>query len=49
MLVWVLEGNDAMYFYEAMGAKKVDAKEIKIGGKTYTEIAYGWGILDEIG
>ena len=49
MLVWVLEGNDATHFYEAMGGKKVDAREIKIGEKAYTEIAYGWEMLDKIG
>lgn len=45
MLVWVLEGNEAKYFYESKGGKYVDSKEINIAGKNYIELAYGWKTL----
>jgi hypothetical protein len=32
MLVWVLEANPAARFYEGLGAVRVGAKEIEIGG-----------------
>lgn|SRR5690625_185859 len=47
MLVWVLEGNDAAYFYEAKGGRKIDSKEIRIAGQQYVEYAYGWTHLDD--
>lgn len=46
MLVWVLEGNDAISFYEAMGGKKVDSEEVEVAGKAYNELAYGWETLE---
>jgi len=48
MLVWVLEGNDAAYFYEAKGGIKIDSKEIRIAGQPYVEYAYGWAQLDDL-
>ena len=42
MLVWVLEENPACQFYGALGGKKIDTREIEIGGKKLREVAYGW-------
>ena len=41
-LVWVLTGNPARKFYEAMGGQYLYEKEIEIGGKGLVEAAYGW-------
>ena len=46
MLVWVLEKNPAMRFYELAGAQRVTAKEIEIGGVQLSEIALGWSGLE---
>lgn len=51
MLVWVLEDNRSRLFYENLGGKQVDVKEIEIAGRKYNEIAYGWqniNALDEV-
>lgn len=45
MLIWALEENPACRFYEALGGKKMDTKEIEIGGKKLIEVAYGWATL----
>jgi GNAT superfamily N-acetyltransferase len=42
LIVWVFEGNRARGFYEAMGAKRLGAKKIMIGGAFLDEISYGW-------
>lgn len=42
MLVWVLANNPACCFYEKLGGKKVNQKEIKRGETKLIEIAYGW-------
>ena len=42
MLVWVLADNPAYCFYEKLGGKKVNQKEIKRGEIKLIEIAYGW-------
>ena len=42
MLIWVIEENPACQFYEALGGKKIDTREIEIGGKKLSEVAYGW-------
>ncbi len=42
MLIWVIEENPACRFYEALGGKKIDTREIEIGGKKLSEVAYGW-------
>ena len=46
MLVWVLEENPAVQFYERAGAQRVTAKEIGIGGVQLSEIALGWSGLE---
>ncbi len=42
MLLWVLAGNPARRFYEALGGRVVRSQPIEIGGATLGEIAYGW-------
>jgi GNAT superfamily N-acetyltransferase len=42
MLVWVLEQNPAVRFYEKTGAEHVTRKQIEIGGISLTELALGW-------
>ena len=42
MLIWVIEENPACQFYEALGGKEIDTREIEIGGKKLSEVAYGW-------
>lgn len=42
MLLWVLAGNPVCGFYEAMGGRKVDEKQVQMGGATLTELAYAW-------
>jgi GNAT superfamily N-acetyltransferase len=42
MYVWVLKDNPSRGFYERMGGSLLTAAEIEIGGKTLTEVSYGW-------
>ena len=49
MAVWVLEENDSKYFYESLGAKKVDTSEINLAGINHREILYGWKDIRSIG
>jgi GNAT superfamily N-acetyltransferase len=42
MLVWVLEQNPAVRFYEKNGAEYLMSKQIEIGGISLTERALGW-------
>jgi GNAT superfamily N-acetyltransferase len=42
MLVWVLEQNPAVRFYEKTGAEHLMSKRIEIGGISLTELALGW-------
>jgi GNAT superfamily N-acetyltransferase len=48
MLVWVLEGNPACRFYEAVGGRKISEKEIIIGEEAYKEVAYGWREIEKL-
>lgn len=42
MLVWVLEQNPAVCFYERMGAQHLMGKQIEIGRVSLSELALGW-------
>lgn len=48
MLTWVLEANPACDFYAALGGRKVQQKEIVIGGSKLTEVAYGWADISAL-
>lgn len=42
MSVWVLADNNSKQFYERLGGKEFDRKEIEIGKQKLIEVAYGW-------
>ncbi len=42
MLVWVLEQNPAVRFYEKAGAHHLTSKQIEMGGVSLSEIALGY-------
>ena len=42
MKVWLLAGNPARNFYEALGGQDAGRKEITISGVTLSEVAFGW-------
>jgi ribosomal protein S18 acetylase RimI-like enzyme len=46
MLVWVLEQNPSVSFYQRLGAVQITRKIINIGGADLQELAFGWQSLD---
>ena len=48
MLVWVLEQNPSVSFYERVGAVQIARKIINIGGADLQELALGWPSLDRL-
>jgi GNAT superfamily N-acetyltransferase len=42
VLVWVVRGNPARFFYERMGAKLVLQRQIQDGAKPVDVLGYGW-------
>jgi GNAT superfamily N-acetyltransferase len=48
MVVWVLEQNPAVQFYQCLGAVPVARKTIEIGGVDLSEIALGWPRLESL-
>jgi ribosomal protein S18 acetylase RimI-like enzyme len=48
MLVWVLEQNPSVSFYERLGAVQIARKVIDIGGADLQELALGWPSLDRL-
>lgn len=46
-VVWALNGNSAITFYQHHGATLLQEKTIRIGGKLYRETALGWDRLNE--
>jgi len=48
MLVWVLEQNPSVSFYERLGAVQIARKVINIGGADFQELAFGWSPLDDL-
>jgi L-amino acid N-acyltransferase YncA len=46
MIVWVLEQNPSVSFYERLGAVQIARKIINIGGADLQELAFGWPSLD---
>ena len=47
MLVWVLEQNPAVSFYEKAGAERLTCRQVEIGGIHLPELALGWPQLAE--
>jgi GNAT superfamily N-acetyltransferase len=48
LIVWVLEQNPAIRFYEKTGAQRLESKQIEIGGVWLSEIALGWSDLSQL-
>jgi L-amino acid N-acyltransferase YncA len=48
MIVWVLEANNSLRFYEKTGAIRITAKEIEIGGALLRVVAYAWAKLKAV-
>ena len=48
MLVWVLEQNPSVSFYQRLGAVQIARKVINIGGADLQELALGWPSLDRL-
>ena len=48
MIVWVLKDNPYRRFYEKLGGKYIGEQFLKIGGRDYIEIAYGWESIEDI-
>jgi hypothetical protein len=42
LLIWVLKGNPAQGFYEALGGKLIAEKSFELQGATLEEFGYGW-------
>ncbi len=48
MLTWVLAKNPSRAFYKAAGGKELGSQNIKIGGVTLEEVAYGWSDIQSL-
>jgi GNAT superfamily N-acetyltransferase len=46
MIVWALEANSAVQFYQRLGAVPVIRKTVNIGGADLPDLALGWSTLD---
>ena len=42
MLVWVIAGNPAQKFYEALGGKELRSQQFELGDVMLDEVGYGW-------
>jgi hypothetical protein len=48
MVVWMLQNNPSIRFYEKSGALPVSSKEIEIGGARLSKLAFAWPDLGMI-
>ena len=48
LLVWALEQNPAVYFYQRLGAVRLAERSIEIGGAHLPELAFVWRSLDDL-
>lgn len=48
LVVWVLNGNPARYFYETLGGKCVARRNGTMGGAPIEELAFGWADVREL-
>ncbi len=48
IVVWALEQNPAVRFYEKAGAQRVTSKQIEIGGRLLPDLALGWPDLTRL-
>ena len=47
-ILWVLVENPNRGFYERLGGKRLEEKQITIDGERLTEVAYGWADLHDL-
>jgi L-amino acid N-acyltransferase YncA len=47
-VVWVLEQNPAVDFYQTLGGVQIAQKSVAIGGVALAEIAFGWERIDQL-
>ena len=48
MLLWVLAENPSRGFYERLGGRQLEEKQITIEQDVLTEVAYGWADLQDL-
>jgi len=48
LVVWVLKGNPARYFYETLGGKLVARRPTRLGGADIEELAFAWEDVSEL-
>ena len=49
MMLWVLEKNPARSFYEKLGGKQIDEREVEVAeGERALEVAYGWSDISRL-
>lgn len=48
LLVWALEQNPAVYFYQRLGAVRIAQRSIEIGGVHLPELAFAWRSLEDL-
>lgn len=48
LIVWVLNGNPARYFYQALGGKHVARRPTTLGGAPIEELAFAWEDVSEL-
>jgi GNAT superfamily N-acetyltransferase len=48
LLVWALEQNPAVFFYQRLGAVRIAERSIEIGGAHLPELAFAWRSLDDL-
>jgi ribosomal protein S18 acetylase RimI-like enzyme len=48
LLVWVMAENPYRKFYESLGGKPARQKIVEVGGKTITDVGYGWEEIDRL-
>lgn len=44
--LWMLDVNPARQFYEHLGGKQLQSKEVELAGTTLVEVAYGFDTFD---
>ncbi len=48
VMVWVLDGNPARFFYRSLGGRFVARRAGRMGGARIEELAYGWDDVREL-
>ena len=48
MAVWVLADNPARQFYAHLGGRRVKRQNLRLGERSYAEVAYVWKDLDRL-